>query len=104
MMPDRRMVIAGLSSPRLPLRSPCSPGNNGSGAIRRHRDGPRHQATQRSIGSGSDAVQTIGNSMSNETMVHAAVREGMDAIDQAPGGDSVDNADEKVLIPSFSNT
>jgi predicted transcriptional regulator len=45
------------------------------------------------IGSGSDAVQTIGNSMSNETMVHATVKEGMDAIDQAPGGDSNDAAD-----------
>jgi len=44
------------------------------------------------IESGSDAVRTIGNSISQESAVHAAVKEGMDEIDQAPGGDSNDAA------------
>lgn len=45
------------------------------------------------IESGADAVRTIGNTMWNETMVRATVKEGIDAIDQAPGGDSNDAAD-----------
>ncbi len=43
--------------------------------------------------SGSDAVQTIGNTMANETDIHATVKDGTDAINAAPAGNSNDAAD-----------
>ena len=45
------------------------------------------------IESGSDAVQTIGNAQAAEQITHATVKEGTDAINQAPGGGSNDAAD-----------
>ena len=45
------------------------------------------------IESGSDAVQTLGNAQAAERATHATVKEGTDAINQAPGGDSNDAAD-----------
>lgn len=45
------------------------------------------------IASGSDAVGTIGNAQAREEAIHQTVQEGIDAINQAPGGNSNDAAD-----------
>ncbi|WEJ98348.1 MAG: hypothetical protein P0Y59_15500 [Candidatus Sphingomonas phytovorans] len=45
------------------------------------------------IESGHDAVQTLGNAQAAERSIHETVKEGRDAINQAPGGDSNDAAD-----------
>lgn len=45
------------------------------------------------IESGHDAVQTLGNAQAAEQATHVIVKEGKDAIDQAPGGDSNAAAD-----------
>lgn len=43
--------------------------------------------------SGRDAVDTIGNAAARETKIHTTVKDGTDAIAQAPAGDSNDAAD-----------
>jgi hypothetical protein len=45
------------------------------------------------IASGRDAVQTLGNAQAAEQTIHTTVKEGTDAINQAPGGNSNDAAD-----------
>jgi hypothetical protein len=45
------------------------------------------------IASGHDAVQTLGNAQMAEEAIHTTVKEGTDAINQAPGGNSNDAAD-----------
>jgi len=45
------------------------------------------------IESGSDAVQTIGNAMVNEAEIQTTVKDGTDAINAAPAGNSNDAAD-----------
>ena len=42
--------------------------------------------------SGADAVETIGNAHAAETQTHAIVKDGQDAINAAPAGDSNDAA------------
>ncbi|MES2450301.1 MAG: hypothetical protein V4610_07015 [Pseudomonadota bacterium] len=44
------------------------------------------------IESGRDAVQTLGNAQTAEQAIHETVKEGRNAINQAPGGDSNDAA------------
>lgn len=43
--------------------------------------------------SGADAVETIGNAHAAEIQTHAIVKDGQDAINAAPAGDSNDAAD-----------
>ncbi len=43
--------------------------------------------------SGRDAVDTVGNAAARETEIHTTVKDGTDAIAQAPAGDSNDAAD-----------
>jgi hypothetical protein len=45
------------------------------------------------IGSGSDAVQTLDHAQATEQATRATVKEGTNAINQAPGGDSNDAAE-----------
>jgi hypothetical protein len=45
------------------------------------------------IDSGRDAVETIGNAAARETQIHDSVKDGTDAINDAPAGDSNDAAD-----------
>lgn len=45
------------------------------------------------IESGRDAVETIGNAAARETQIHDSVKDGTDAINDAPAGDSNDVAD-----------
>jgi len=62
------------------------------------------QATA-AIQSGSDAVQTIGNAMTNETDIHATVKDGTDEINQAPAGNSNDAADRATCrLRSYRHT
>ena len=45
------------------------------------------------IESGSDAVQTIGNTQASETETHQTVKDATNAINSAPAGDSNDTAE-----------
>ena len=45
------------------------------------------------IASGADAVNTLGNAAANATQIHQTAKEGTDAIQAAPAGDSNDAAD-----------
>ena len=57
------------------------------------------------IESGTDAVQTIGNAQTNETDIHANVKEGTDAIQSAPAGNSNDAADRAACrLRSYRNS
>jgi hypothetical protein len=57
------------------------------------------------IESGTDAVQTIGNAQTNETEIHAIVKDSTDAIQAAPAGNSNDAADRAACrLRSYRNT
>lgn len=49
--------------------------------------------TEAAIESGADAVNTVGNAAANATEIHQTAKEGTDAIQAAPAGDSNDAAD-----------
>ena len=49
--------------------------------------------TEAAIESGADGVNTVGNSAANATKIHQTAKEGTDAIEAAPAGDSNDAAD-----------
>lgn len=49
--------------------------------------------TDAAIASGQDAVETIGNAAARETEIDRSVKDGTDAINHAPAGDSNDAAD-----------
>jgi hypothetical protein len=52
--------------------------------------------TEAAIETGADAVNTVGNAAANATEIHQTAKEGTDAIQAAPAGDSNDAADRAV--------
>jgi len=49
--------------------------------------------TEAAIESGADAVNTVGNAAANASEIHETAKEGTDAIQAAPAGNSNDAAD-----------
>lgn len=76
-------ILAALVAGLIALRS-CHSARTAATASRQH---------GAAIASGSDAVGTIGNAQAREEAIHQTVQEGIDAINQAPGGNSNDAAD-----------
>jgi hypothetical protein len=57
------------------------------------------------IASGADAVNTIGNAATNAAEIHQTAKEGTDAIQAAPAGDSNDAADRAACrMRSYRNS